>query len=54
MMGAEPLADQTMQPTNPAESNGNKINSVAEVLRQESERLRQLAEECKKREEYEA
>ena len=34
--------------------NGNGIGSVAELLRQESERLRELAEACKKQEEYEA
>ncbi len=36
------------------QNNANGMTSVSEVLRQESERLRQLAEECKKREEYEA
>src|SRR5262245_57969567 len=43
-----------MQVPNQPPSNGCGIDSVAELLRQESEKLRQLAEECKKREEYEA
>lgn len=43
-----------MQSSNRNQDNGHGSESLAEVLRQHSERLRELAEACKKREEEEA
>lgn len=43
-----------MQSFNQSQNGNHEAASLAEVLRQESERLRALAEECKKREEDEA
>jgi hypothetical protein len=48
------LGGQIMQSSPQPPDNENGTAPLSEVLRQESERLRQLAEECRKQEEYEA
>ena len=43
-----------MQVPHPAVNNVNGLHSLADILRQESERLRELADACQRRDEYEA